>query len=147
MPVTAACNSSLFYYSSVHAKVWYTVCYTGIQIQTRGDLNAPWVMFNGKCTTVIYGGNLSIRHKQSNEMSSSNHIQHNEHRGLVYKYIQIQTGEDLNRGGGVFLGILGGGMPPGSPSQDPIIFQTKKCKYSHPFSDLTSKKLCHHYFD
>ena len=48
---------------------------------------------------------------------------------------------------GVFLGILGGGMPPGSPSQDPIIFQTKKCKYSHPFSDLTSKKLCHHYFD
>ena len=99
MPVTAACNSSLFYYSSVHAKVWYTVCYTGIQIQTRGDLNAPWVMFNGKCTTVIYGGNLSIRHKQSNEMSSSNHIQHNEHRGLVYKYIQIQTGEDLNLGG------------------------------------------------
>ena len=98
-PVTAACNSSLFYYSSVHAQVWYTVCYTGIQIQTRGDLNAPWVMFNGKCTTVIYGGNLSIRHKQSNEMSSNNHIQHNEHRGLVYKYIQIQTGEDLNLGG------------------------------------------------
>ena len=56
-------------------------------------------MFNGKCTTVIYGGNLSIRHKQSNEMSSNNHIQHNEHRGLVYKYIQIQTGEDLNLGG------------------------------------------------
>ena len=56
-------------------------------------------MFNGKSTTVIYGGNLSIRHKQSNEMSSNNHIQHNEHRGLVYKYIQIQTGEDLNLGG------------------------------------------------
>ena len=49
-PVTAACNSSLFYYSSVHAHVWYKVCYTGIQIQTRGDLNASWVMFNGKCT-------------------------------------------------------------------------------------------------
>ena len=56
-------------------------------------------MFNGKCTTVIYGGNLSIRHKQSNEMSSNNHIQHNEHRGLVYKHIQIQTREYLNLGG------------------------------------------------
>ena len=53
-------------------------------------------MFNGKCTTVIYGGNLSIRH---NKMSSNNHIQHNEHQGLVYKYIQIQTKGDLNLGG------------------------------------------------
>ena len=25
------------------------------------------------------------------------------------------------------------------------LFQTKKCHYSHPFSDLTSKKYCHHY--
>ena len=31
---------------------------------------------------------------------------------------QIQTRGDLNLG--VFRGILGGGAPPGSPSQDPI---------------------------
>ena len=27
------------------------------------------------------------------------------------------------------------------------LFQTKKCHFSHPFSDLASKKLCHHYLD
>ena len=26
-----------------------------------------------------------------------------------------------------------------------ILLQTKKCHYLHPFSDLTSKKYCHHY--
>ena len=25
------------------------------------------------------------------------------------------------------------------------LFQTKKCHFSHPFSELVSKKLCHHY--
>ena len=27
------------------------------------------------------------------------------------------------------------------------LFQTKKCYFSHPFSDLASKKLCHHYLE
>ena len=27
------------------------------------------------------------------------------------------------------------------------LFQTKKCHFSHSFSDLTSKKICHHYLD
>ena len=40
----------------------------------------------------------------------------------------------LGGGGRVFLGILGGGVPPGSPHLDPI-------------SDLASEKLCHHYLD
>ena len=26
------------------------------------------------------------------------------------------------------------------------LFQTKKCHFSHPFSDLASRKLCHHFF-
>ena len=89
---------------------------------------------------VIYQFAISI----SNEMSSNNHIQHNEHRGFVYKYIQIQTRGDLNLGGipgnywwGVCRPVL----------QVNTLFQTKKCKYSYPFSYLTSKKLCHHYFD
>ena len=40
-------------------------------------------------------------------------------------------------GGGVLLGILGGGVAPGSPSL--TRFQTKKCNFPHPFSDQTFK--------
>ena len=55
--------------------------------------------------------------------------------------------------GEVLPGILGGGVPPGSPNPDPIPEQ--EYPFSHPFSDLVSKihtrfrakKLCHHYFD
>ena len=36
---------------------------------------------------------------------------------------------------GVLLGILGGGVPPGSPNPDPISDQ--KCLFLHPFSDQT----------
>ena len=36
-------------------------------------------------------------------------------------------------GGGVLLGILGGGMPAGSPNPDPISYQ--RCNFPHPFSD------------
>ena len=39
--------------------------------------------------------------------------------------------------GVVHLGILGGGVLPGSPNPDPISDQ--KCHFPHPFSDLTSK--------
>ena len=39
--------------------------------------------------------------------------------------------------GGVHLGTLGGVVPPGSPSPDPISDQ--KTSFSHPFSDQTSK--------
>ena len=38
------------------------------------------------------------------------------------------------RGGGVLLGILGGGVPPGSQNPDPISDQ--KCHFPDPFSDL-----------
>ena len=45
-------------------------------------------------------------------------------------------------GGGVFLGILGGEVPPGSPNADTISDQ--KMSFTtpvlHPFSDLVSKK-------
>ena len=41
--------------------------------------------------------------------------------------------------GGVLLGILGGCMPPGSPNPDPITDQKMSSRYSHPFSDQTSK--------
>ena len=41
--------------------------------------------------------------------------------------------------------ILGGGVPPGY--QILTLFQTKKRHFSHPFSDLASRKLCHHYLD
>ena len=41
--------------------------------------------------------------------------------------------------------ILGGDVPPGF--QILTLFQTKKCHFSHSFSDLASKKLCHHCLD
>ena len=34
------------------------------------------------------------------------------------------------RGGGILLGILGGGVPPGPLDPDPA-FQTKKCNFPH----------------
>ena len=37
---------------------------------------------------------------------------------------------------GVLLGILCGGVPPGSPRRIQTLFQTKKCHFPHPFSDL-----------
>ena len=40
--------------------------------------------------------------------------------------------------GGVLLGIFGGGVPPGSPNWR-TLFQTKRCHFPHPFSDLASK--------
>ena len=44
-------------------------------------------------------------------------------------------------GGGVLLGILGGGVPPGSQNPDPISDQ--KCHFPDPFSDLAFRqKLC-----
>ena len=46
---------------------------------------------------------------------------------------------------GAFLGILGRGGRP--ILQILTLFQTKKCYFSHPFSDLAFKKLCRHYLD
>ena len=43
----------------------------------------------------------------------------------------------ITPGGGVLLGILGGGVAPGSPSLTRS--QTKKCNFPHPFSDQTFK--------
>ena len=42
-------------------------------------------------------------------------------------------------GGGVLLGILGGGVPPGSPNPDPI--SDKKNAIPDPFSDQGPGKL------
>ena len=44
---------------------------------------------------------------------------------------------------GAFLGILGEGVPTGSPNPDPVSDQ--KMLFSRPFSDLAFKKLCHHF--
>ena len=58
---------------------------------------------------------------------------------------------------GLLLGILGAGVPPGSPNPNPI--SDKTCHFSHPFTDLASKihvssqtwplktYKCHHYLD
>ena len=58
---------------------------------------------------------------------------------------------------GLLLGILGAGVPPGSPNPNPI--SDKTCHFSHPFTDLSSQILvssqtwplrtykCHHYLD
>ena len=46
---------------------------------------------------------------------------------------------------GVLLRILGGVYCP--VLQILTLFQTKKCHFLDPFSDLASKKLCHHYLD
>ena len=43
----------------------------------------------------------------------------------------------------VLLEILCRGVPHSSPV---TLFQTKKFHFSHPFSDLASKKLCHHFY-
>ena len=44
-------------------------------------------------------------------------------------------------GGGVHLGIIGGGVPPGSQNPDPI--SNQKCHFPDPFSDLAFRqKLC-----
>ena len=72
----------------------------------------------------------------------------------VYEVLMSQ----VNWGGGVLLGILGGGVvPPGSPNPDPVSDQ--KMSFSTPvirpdpqnpytFSDLAFRqKLCHHYLD
>ena len=55
---------------------------------------------------------------------------------------------------GVLLGILGGGVPPGSPNPDPQkmpVFFTPVFRpgllSSYPFSDLAFKKLCHQQLD
>ena len=57
---------------------------------------------------------------------------------------------------GILLGILGRGVPPGSPNSDPISDQkmslfTPVFRPSllnpYSFSGLAFKKLCHHYLD
>ena len=63
----------------------------------------------------------------------------------------------ISPGGRVLLGILGGGVPPGSPNPD--LISDQKMSFStpvfrpdlynlYPFSDLGfGQKLCHHYLD
>ena len=50
--------------------------------------------------------------------------------------------------GEVPLGILGGGVPRERPGLQILTpFNTKKCHFLHPFTELASKTLCHHYLD
>ena len=56
----------------------------------------------------------------------------------------ITTTHPLNPRG-VLLGILAESVPPCYPNPDPIWDQ--KMSFLHPFSDLASKKWCHHYLD
>ena len=72
---------------------------------------------------------------------------HNPSLGLLANPITVPP----EWGGGgegscVLLGILGGGMPPGSPNPDPISDQ--KCNFPYPFSDLALRqKLWEYYID
>ena len=50
----------------------------------------------------------------------------------------------VGHGWGLLLGIIGGGVPHGK-YQILTLFQTKKCHFLHPFSDLAFKKLFHRY--
>ena len=52
--------------------------------------------------------------------------------GILFSTVCIA----VPRGGRAFLGICGGGVPPGSPNPDPILDQ-KNCP--HLFLDLASK--------
>ena len=57
--------------------------------------------------------------------------------------------------GGTGRGVGGGGDKPGNilvgvcrtVLQIATLFQTKNVHFSHSFSDLASKKLCHHFLD
>ena len=46
-----------------------------------------------------------------------------------------------SRGGRELLGILGGGVPPGSINPD--LISNQKCHFSHRFSDMASKIHTH----
>ena len=58
----------------------------------------------------------------------------------VLRYVETGGGSEES-----LLGILCAGCRP--VIQILTLFQTKKCHFSHSFSDLTSKKICHHYLD
>ena len=60
------------------------------------------------------------------------------YRFCAYLSLSFRT---VIRGGGVLLGILGAGVPTGFPIL--TLFKTRKCHFSHPFSDRAFKKLCH----
>ena len=59
--------------------------------------------------------------------------------------LRCGCGSLLRSPGGVFLGIPGGGVLP--VLQFLILVQTKNWHFSYLFSDLASKKFCHHYLD
>ena len=72
---------------------------------------------------------------------------------IVLLYANIEHGE----GWGIFSKrenslLLRIKFPGGTPVCRPVLqiltlFQTNKCHFSNPFSDLASKKLFHHYLD
>ena len=49
-------------------------------------------------------------------------------------FLKLHRDLSSGKGGGVLLGILGGGMPPGSPNPDPISDQK--------MSFFTASKIC-----
>ena len=62
-----------------------------------------------------------------------------------YKYVRTSAGIPHENPEGYSCAFLVGVCRP--VCQILTLFQTKKCHFSHPFSDLASKKLSHHYLD
>ena len=46
----------------------------------------------------------------------------------------------------ILQGILGEGLPPGSPNPNTLKFQTKNCHFPHPSSDLAFRQKLRHLF-
>ena len=80
---------------------------------------------------------LSLIDSCQEEQSPCNPIESVCHyfQPLLFKITSL--GANSTRG--VLLGILGGGVPSGSPNSDPFYFRPKNVIFSHRSSDQTSK--------
>ena len=99
---------------------------------------------NTYCWIVIYAMVSAIQHLNNWVQGITVVSRETEDSVCLCKVLGDKQGGDFFKIGITVLGILGVCVPPGFPNPDPISDQ-KKCHFSHPFSDLASEKLCHHY--